>query len=416
MAPPRRPNDRPHRRCPEDRDADDWDWGDDWGDDTGGAPTTSRARPAGAAERGPTADDPARSGDPARSHPEYGDHDEHDAYGRDDDPHGPATREPRSNGSRSAGPRPGGSRAAAVRRRRLLVGGGTLVVLLIAILAISSLASGGDDEPTASVPLLSGPMEAAASESIDALSRVDAVRRFAAMGQPIYCGGGKKPWVALTYDDGPGALSPKWISLLSKERIPVTSFRVGSAVPGNERYVEVQRNLGWDNGTHTQSHPDLTKLDEAGQRREILGGIEASARVLGRKPDLFRPPYQAHNATTDKILKDLGQVQVLWNVDTEDSLGPTTVDKIAKNAIEGLRPGSIILMHEIKDQTYKAMPAIIKAMRERKLEPVTISQMLAGDPPSEEQVRKGYAGCITQEAAGPGEANRPGEAGGTEAT
>ncbi len=314
--------------------------------------------------------------------------------------------------------RPIGSRAAAIRRRRMLAGGGTLVALLLVVLLISAVASGGgDDKRIASVPLLSGPLDAAAAESVDYLGRVDALSRFAAIGQPIYCGAGKKPWVALTYDDGPGALSPKFISLLTKEKIPVTSFRVGSAVPGNERYIEVQRNLGWDSGTHTQNHPDLTTLDDAEQRREIMAGIDASARVLDRKPNLFRPPYQAHNATTKKILKDLGQVQVLWNVDTQDSLGPTTVKQIAKNAIDGLRPGSIILMHETKDQTYKAMPEIIKAMRERKLEPVTVSQMLAGDPPSEEQVRKGYSGCITQEAAAEtGEQNRPGEVGGTEAT
>lgn len=291
-----------------------------------------------------------------------------------------------------------------MRRRRLLAGGGTLIVLLLVILVVSSVASGGEDDRIASVPLLAGPVKAAATESAERLDQLDAVRQFAEMGEPVYCGGGKKPWVALTYDDGPGAMSPKFIELLAKEKIPVTSFRVGTAVPGNERYIEIQRNLGWDNGTHTQSHPDLTTLSESEQRREIQAGIDASTRALGRKPQFFRPPYQAHNATTDRILKDLGQVQILWNVDTQDSLGPTTADKVAQNAIEGLRPGSIILMHETKPTTFAAMPKIIKAMRERNLEPVTVSKMLAGDPPTEQQVKNGYAGCLTQEASGPGEA------------
>lgn len=415
VAPPGRPTDPPDRRRPGNAgnpDPDDWDWGDDdaW-DDAPSAPRSARRpRREGVA--------PAARQDDGRDGGKHRDDDSPTAP-RSDDPSSDARRSgpPRAagNGQRPPGngprptadgarPAPGSPRAAAViRRRRLLAGGGTLIALLLVILIVSSVASGGEDKRTASVPFLAGPLQAAAAESTDRLDQVAAVRRFAELGEPIYCGGGKKPWVALTYDDGPGALSPKFIKLLSDEKIPVTSFRVGSAVPGNEKYIEVQRNLGWDNGTHTQSHAQLTTLGEEGQRKEIQAGNDASTRVLGRKPEFFRPPYQSHNRTTDQIVKSLGQVQILWNVDTEDSLGPTTSDKVAQNAIEGLRPGSIVLMHETKENTLKAMPKIIAAMRERNLEPVTISQMLAGDPPSEQQVKNGYAGCLTQEAPGPGE-------------
>jgi peptidoglycan/xylan/chitin deacetylase (PgdA/CDA1 family) len=405
VAPPGRPTDPPDRRRPGNAgnpEPEDWDWGDDDAWDGPSTPPRAASRPAAPHAR----NEPRHDG---AAHEDDG-YDAHDDRDSDDDEPRPAGAGGRGNGdgrrpvAHGARPAPSASRAAAiVRRRRLLAGGGTLVVLLLVILVVSSVASGGEDDRAASVPLLAGPLEAAAAQSADHLERVAAVRRFAEMGEPIYCGGGKKPWVAFTYDDGPSALSPAWIKLLSDEKIPVTSFRVGSAVPGKERYIEVQRNLGWDNGTHTQSHPQLTTLSEADQRREIEAGNDASERVLGRKPEFFRPPYQAHNRTTDQIVKNLGQVQILWNVDTEDSLGPTTADKVAQNAIEGLRPGSIILMHETKENTLKAMPKIIQAMRERNLEPVTVSKMLAGDPPSEQQVKNGYAGCLTQEASGPGE-------------
>lgn len=425
VAPPGRPTDPPDRRRPGNAgnpDPDDWDWGDEdaWGD------TPAASRPAAPGTR---RDSRATAGSAPRNDRHEDDADRWDDDSatiapRLDEPFSTSTRSSRphaaGNGHRPSandqrptanGSAPGSSRAAAVvRRRRLLAGGGTLIVLLLAILIVSSVASGGEDERRASVPFLAGPLKAAAAESTDRLDQVAAIRRFAEMGEPVYCGGGKKPWVALTYDDGPSALSPAFIKLLSDEKIPVTSFRVGSAVPGNEKYVEVQRNLGWDNGTHTQSHAQLTTLGEEGQRKEIVDGNNASTKVLGRKPEFFRPPYQSHNRTTDGIVKDLGQVQILWNVDTEDSLGPTTSDKVAQNAIEGLRPGSIILMHETKENTFKAMPKIIKAMRERNLQPVTVSKMLAGDPPSEQQVKNGYAGCLTQEAPGPGEttASTPG--------
>lgn len=403
VAPPGRPTDPPDRRRPGSAgnpEPDDWDWGDE---DAWDGPAVA-PRPG------------SRAVTPPPPEARYDDPDVRDDRALPDEPR-PAGDGARSagNGGRSSGngrrpathgdrSTPSAARAAAIgRRRRLLAGGGALVALLLVILVISSVASGGEEDRTASVPLLAGPLEAAAAQSADHLQRVEAVRRFAEMGEPIYCGGGKKPWVALTYDDGPSVLSPAFIKLLSDEKVPVTSFRVGSAVPGKERYIEVQRNLGWDSGTHTQSHPQLTSLSEAEQRREIEAGNDVSERVLGRKPEFFRPPYQAHNRTTDQIVKSLDQVQVLWNVDTEDSLGPTTADKVAQNAIAGLRPGSIILMHETKENTLKAMPKIIQAMRERNLEPVTVSKMLAGDPPTEQQVRNGYAGCLAQEASGPGE-------------
>lgn len=411
VAPPGRPTDPPDHRRPGNAgnpDPDDWDWGDEdaW-DGSPSAPRTATPRAAAPVGREAHYDDDRWDDDRPVVAPRYEETlqapPRSPRYAGDGNGRRPPTdgRRPTAGGAR---PDPSASRAAAiVRRRRLLAGGGTLIALLLVILIVSSVASGGEDDRTASVPLLAGPMKAAAAESSDRLDQLEAVQRFAKMGEPIYCGRGKKPWVALTFDDGPGELSPKFIALLSKEKVPATMFRVGRVVPGNEKYVEVQRNLGWDNGTHTQNHPPLATLSEADQRREIVEGNNASQRVLGRKPEFFRPPYQSHNATTDRIVKEQDQVQVLWNVDTQDSLGPTTAEKVAENAIEGLRPGSIILMHEIKPTTFAALPKIIKAMRERNLEPVTISKMLAGDPPTEQQVKNGYAGCLAQEASGPGE-------------
>ena len=42
-----------------------------------------------------------------------------------------------------------------------------------------------------------------------------------------------------------------------------------------------------------------------------------------------------------------GMLEVLWNVDSQDSLGDTNYLGIERDVIAGLPPGSIILMHEI---------------------------------------------------------------------
>ena len=54
---------------------------------------------------------------------------------------------------------------------------------------------------------------------------------------------------------------------------------------------------------------------------------------------LFRPPYEGRTAAVDGEAKSLGMLQVLWNVDSGDSLGANYAG-IERNVIAGLRPGA----------------------------------------------------------------------------
>ncbi|WP_051471254.1 polysaccharide deacetylase family protein [Patulibacter minatonensis] len=425
MAPAGPPSDPPDRPDdPRSREVSDWDWGGDWddpaGDDALGTDRQRAARGDSAAgpqdRRGGQADRASgRGGRTGRGR---------SSDGRDADGHGPRGDRPddrdadhrsRRSGAAATGDldpddaaphpaldaprtRPATLSSTVVRRRRATAVGGGVVALLLVVLGATAIAGGGGDDdpqaPKADGGQLQNLTGVAARASSDMLERSAAVEKYARIGLPIYCGAGKKPWVALTFDDGPSPeLSPKWISLMAKEGVPMTLFRIGRNIPGNEEYVRVQRNLGWDSGSHTQTHPPLASLSPKDQRDEIVKGIFASQRVLGRPPQLFRPPYESHNAQTDRIVKERGDVEVLWNVDTQDSLGGTSVDQIVETAKKGMKPGSIILMHEVKPNTLTAMPRIIAALKERNLKPVTISRMLASDGPSEAQLRKGYDGC-----------------------
>ncbi|MGE4426727.1 MAG: polysaccharide deacetylase family protein [Solirubrobacteraceae bacterium] len=277
----------------------------------------------------------------------------------------------------------------ALRRRATAIAVAALLVLAIPVgLAVG----GGTTAPEDGPPFLEGPLTSAGTFAVDRVARTTAITRFARLGLPVYCGAGNRPWVALTFDDGPGALSDRFRELLVKERAAVTLFRQGTNIAGHEDAVRAQRDLGWDSGSHTQRHAALASLPAKEQRAEIEAGNRTSRSVLGRPVRLFRPPYESHNADTDRIVEDLGMVQVLWNVDTQDALG-VGVDKIVSQAKAGMRAGSIILMHETKATTLKALPQIFAEMRRRGLQPVTVSQMLAHDPPSEAQLRKGFAGC-----------------------
>lgn len=61
--------------------------------------------------------------------------------------------------------------------------------------------------------------------------------------------------------------------------------------------------------------------------------------------------------------------------------------------LAGLHPGSIILMHENRGQTIRALLTIFAALRRDHLRAVTVPELVAEDPPSLAQLRAGGRGC-----------------------
>src|SRR4051794_7706630 len=88
-------------------------------------------------------------------------------------------------------------RRRQVRRRRLTALGIAGVVVLLVVVVASS---GGSSAPAHRAAAARAPERAVAPVG----AQQGALRRFAALGKPIYCGARAKPLVALTFDDGPG--------------------------------------------------------------------------------------------------------------------------------------------------------------------------------------------------------------------
>ena len=129
---------------------------------------------------------------------------------------------------------------------------------------------------------------------------------------------------------------------------------------------------------------------ELAQTRQLLERASDSPVML------FRPPYGAHNAAVDAAARQLGLLQLTWNVDTQDSEGMSAAG-IRQLADEGIRPGAIILMHENKPQTLVALPQILRTIERRGYRSVTIPELLALNPPSDQQVQAGFQGCVDAE-------------------
>jgi peptidoglycan/xylan/chitin deacetylase (PgdA/CDA1 family) len=276
-------------------------------------------------------------------------------------------------------------RRRQVRRRRATA----LAILAALVLGIVLIAaSGGATHP----PAAAHRTAAARPHPVAAPSQQQAaLTRFAAAGKPIYCAGRGHRLVALTFDDGPGPYTRLALRKLQAAHVPATFFLVGKEIDAYPGLPAVERSVG-PLGDHTYTHPELTTLDPATMQSEIARTQQRVASAAGAPPRLFRPPYGARNPAIDAEAKALGMVEILWDVDTRDSEGANYAG-IAANVRHQVRPGSIVLMHENRGQTIRALDHILNTLRRQRLTPVTVPELLAADPPTAAQLAAGPNGC-----------------------
>jgi peptidoglycan/xylan/chitin deacetylase (PgdA/CDA1 family) len=199
----------------------------------------------------------------------------------------------------------------------------------------------------------------------------------------VSAGGGQARDIALTFDDGPGPYTPQVLDVLERHHVRATFFAIGKM----ERYFSAStvREIrdGDVVGDHTESHPQLAQLSAQDQHEELFEPLVRIEVLGGDRPTLFRPPYGSYNATTMRQLRELKLLMVLWSADTEDYQQPG-VPVIVQRALEGARPGAILLMHDgggDRSQTIAALPTIISKLRAQGYRLVTGPELLLHDPP-----------------------------------
>ena len=218
-----------------------------------------------------------------------------------------------------------------------------------------------------------------------------ALRRLVRIGYPVYCGGRRARVVALTFDDGPGAYTPIALRMLRRAHARATFFLVGKELQYFPGYPRRETSLA-ALGDHTWTHSFMPHLSAKEQQSELARTKQAVVRASGARVMLYRPPYGARSPAASAAARRLGLVEVVWSVDSRDSEGADPPHILA-NVTAGLHPGAIVLMHENRGQTLKALKAIMRRAKQRQLRMLTLPELLTVDPPSRKQLRLGIAGC-----------------------
>ena len=170
----------------------------------------------------------------------------------------------------------------------------------------------------------------------------------------------EKKIIALTFDDGPCAkYTPGILDLLGQYGIEAAFFCIGSKIEGNEHILKRMADHGHLIGIHSYRHDWRFTL--SGKRRiteDLTTCADKIKSATGFEPTLFRPPFGVTNPDIASAVKKLNLRTIGWSIRSFDTV--KTPGKVIKRVTKRLKPGSIILLHDNRENTVHILQAIIK--------------------------------------------------------
>ena len=187
--------------------------------------------------------------------------------------------------------------------------------------------------------------------------------------------------IALTFDDGPNPrATPAILDALGDAGVAATFFVLGRHADRWPGLVERTHHEGHLLANHGWHHRKLHLRSPRWVRDDIAAGARAVERAAGVATALFRAPHGFRAPWVVPTAHALAHRVVGWSLGVWDSATPG-VDTIIRRTVEGVRPGSIVLLHDgdgydpagDRMQTAAALPAIIRELRARGYEFVTLA-------------------------------------------
>lgn len=182
---------------------------------------------------------------------------------------------------------------------------------------------------------------------------------------PVYYVGTDKKQVAISFDAAWGAdKTEKIIEICNEFNVKATFFLVGFWV---EKYPELVKKIhenGFEIGTHSNTHPDMTKLSKEDQKLELLTCMNLIKKITNQDVKIFRPPFGAYNDSLINVAEELGLTTIQWDVDSLDWKGLSAME-INNRVLNGVKNGSIILCHNNSDHILDALPIMLDRLQKR---------------------------------------------------
>ncbi|MFJ1696170.1 polysaccharide deacetylase family protein [Streptomyces sp. NPDC088252] len=199
----------------------------------------------------------------------------------------------------------------------------------------------------------------------------------------------------MTADEGPRAAAgehfdnPELIALLRRLKVPATVFMTGRWV---DEYPAQARSIGADPlfevANHSYSHyaftspcyglPTVAKGDMRGDVERAFAAFR-KAGVRNVVP-YFRFPGGCYDDAVRRALAPERVTAVQWDVVSGDAFA-TNADAVAQQVLDGVRPGSLVVMHCTRSAapvTDRAVGQVVPELRRRGYRFVKVSDLMRG--------------------------------------
>ena len=111
---------------------------------------------------------------------------------------------------------------------------------------------------------------------------------------PVYYVATDKKQVAISFDAAWGAdKTAKIVEICNQFNVKATFFLVGMWVEKYPEMVKMIDDNGFEIGTHSNTHPDMTKLSAEKQSLELSTSINLIKNITGKDVKIFRAPFGA---------------------------------------------------------------------------------------------------------------------------
>lgn len=194
------------------------------------------------------------------------------------------------------------------------------------------------------------------------LFKVSKLRTFQFFGGLTYEAETEEKVIALTFDDGPTENVDQLLPLLDKYKAKATFFLIGRDIKKHPEEAEKLVDAGHQIGNHTYSHERMV-LKSPSFIKEEIEKTDELIRKAGYEGEIdFRPPYGKKLIGLPYYLDKHKKETIMWTLEPETYY--TNAEDKVKNVLDNIKPGSIILLHPMYDQTNETIQVIEEVLKE----------------------------------------------------
>lgn len=196
---------------------------------------------------------------------------------------------------------------------------------------------------------------------------------------PIYRVDTEEKKVAISFDCAWGVdYTDKLLEVMCENNVKCTFFAVEFWTKKHTEYIKKISDFGHEIGTHSATHPYMSKLTESAIIKELTSSSKAIEDITGKRVELFRPPYGDYNDLLINTASNMGLYTIQWDVDSLD-WKDLSANEITSRVTSRVKNGSIVLFHNQGLHTAEALPQIIKTLKEKGFSFVPIGQLIYRD-------------------------------------